>query len=313
VAKILCIDIDPHFGNYVCAHLKDAGHVCVLENRGDRVVKMVEQHSVDLVIAEVMLPDVCGFEICRRIRAHAELFALPVILMSSMGAEDEVQHGLDQGADDYLVKPFDAKTLATRVNEQLKSAYLAQQADSITGLAGAKMIKAVIQRAITQKIPFATAYIELDNIAEFGKFAGDAHRNKALRHISRILQRYGANLDSPLFHAAHMGLGHFVCVMEPQHVVPYSERITESWEKHLPDFYELVGLKMPKSSVAGGKGVPLLKLMICITDSEGTGARSVKEYFDVLAQLRKKAVNQGSTGLHMDNRKTMKKSREKSA
>ena len=183
VARILCIDTDKHFGKYVCAHLVDAGHKCFLDSRGDLVIKMIEQHNIDLVIAEVMLPDVCGFEICRRIRAHAEFFTLPAILMSSMASEDEVQHGIAQGADDYLAKPFDSKTLVASVNEQLKVASHAAQPDPTTGLSSAKKIKAIIQRAITQRIPFATAYVELDNIADFGKFAGNDHRDKAMRHI----------------------------------------------------------------------------------------------------------------------------------
>ncbi len=309
VAKILCVDTDRHFGSFVCAHLKDAGHSCMLDSRGDRVIRMIEQHGIDLIIAEVMLPDVCGFEICRRIRAHAELFTLPIILMSSMASQSEIAHGLAQGADDYLAKPFDTKTLVARVTEQLKAAHHAAEPDPATGLASAKMIKAVIQRNITQKIPFATAYIEMDNIAEFGKFAGDAHRDKALRHIARILDRYGKLLESPRFKTAHMGLGHFVCVMEPDSVVPYCERVAESWEKHLPDFYDLVGLKMPKTAaaIASSRAVPLLKLIICATNSELSGADSVKEYFDVLAQLRKKAVAQGDTGIYLDHRKTRKK------
>ena len=173
------------------------------------------------------------------------------------------------------------------------------------------MIKGIIQRNITQKIPFATAYIELDNIADFGKYAGDEHRNKALRHISRILERYGNALESPHFHAAHMGLGHFICVMEPEFVVPYCERIFLSWENHLPEFYESVGLKMPKkpTTVKNSRTVPLLMLTICVTDSELTGASSFKEYFEVLEQLRKKANNQGGAGIHLDHRKARKKKR----
>lgn len=310
VAKILCIDRDAHFGKFVCAHLIDAGHKCILDSRGDRVLKMIGQHNIDIVIAEVMLPDACGFEICRRIRSHPEFFTVPVILMSAMASDDEVQHGLSQGADDYLAKPIDTKVLVQRVNEQLKSAHEANRPDATTGLSSAKMMKGVIQRNITQKIPFATAYIGLDNIAEFGRFAGEDPRNKALRHISRILKRYGNALESSLFNAAHMGLGYFICVMEPEFVVPYCERIALSWEKHLPDFYEVVGLRMPKNTantIKNARTVPLLSMTICVTDSELTGADSFKEYYEVLEQLRKKASIEGGAGIHIDNRKTRKK------
>ena len=310
VAKILCIDTDKHFGKFVCAHLLDAGHKCVLDSRGDRVLKMVGQHNVDLVIAEVMLADVCGFEVCRRIRAHAEFFSLPVILMSSMASENEVKHGLSQGADDYLPKPVESKTIVTRVEEHLRIAQQAEQPDPITGLSSANKMKAIIQRNIIQGIPFAVAYIEMDNIAAFGKFAGNEHRNKALRHISRILDRYGKSLESSRFHAAHMGLGHFVCVMEAEHIIPYCDRISQSWERHLPEFYSLVGLKMPKGAIAkvtNFRSVPLLSLIICATDSELAGTDSVQGCFDVLAHLIAKAATQKNTGLYLDNRKTKKR------
>lgn len=312
MAKLLCIDTDRHFGKFVCAHLKDAGHSCILDSRGDRVLKMIKQHGVEIVVAEVMLPDACGFEICRRIRSHPEFFTIPVILISAMASEDEVQHGLSQGADDYLTKPFEPEVLVQRVNEQLRTAKEATQPDKITGLSSAKMIKAVIQRNLTQGIPFATAYIELDHSADFGKFAGNDHRNKALRHLSRILDRYGKALESPRYYAAHMGLGHFICVMESEFVVPYCERISLSWEKHLPEFYQSVGLKMPKGAAAevkNSRSVPLLSLTTCVTDSDLTGAHSFKEYFEVLEQLRRKASAQGGTGLHLDHRKARKKKR----
>ncbi len=309
VAKILCIDTDERYGKYVCSQLKEAGHVCLLDKRGERALQLIEQNSIDLVITEVMLPDVCGFEICRRVRAHPQLFTLPVILMSTMASEDEVHHGLTQGADDYLAKPFQGNMLVSRVNEQLRSAAAGLQPDAITGLAGAKMIKAVIQQAITQKTAFATAYIELENIAEFGKVAGEANRDKALRHISRIIKRHGEVLNSSLFHAAHIGTGHFVCVLAPDPAAQYCEQVAKNWENHLPEFYDLVGMKMPKKSRSstGIGGTPLLNILICLTDSRISGARSVTEYFELLAQLRHKASQEGATGLYADNRQSSKK------
>ncbi|MCK5863224.1 MAG: response regulator [Candidatus Hydrogenedentes bacterium] len=312
MANILCVDTDKRFGKYVCAHLTDAGHRCILDNQGKRTLETIEKHDIELVIAEVMLPDMCGFEICRRVRAHEDWFTLPVVLMSTMDGEDEVHHALSQGADDYLIKPFQSNTLVSCVAKQLQEANRGTKPDPITGLTSGKRIRAIIQRTITQKLSFSTAYIEMDHIAMFGQVAGDAPRDKALRHLSRILERYGEDLDTSDFYAAHLGLGHFACVMPPEYVVPYCKRIILSWEKHLPEFYESVGLKMPKAANAQinmGRSLPLLDLTVCVTENKPAEVSCVQEHIDVLNHLRNKAAGQGASGLYLDNRKTRQQSR----
>ncbi len=309
MARILVIDTNKQFGGYVCTHLQHAGHTCLLENRGARALDMARKHNVDLILSEVMLADVCGFEVCRRVRAHPDLFTLPVILMSTMASDNEIQHGLTQGADDYLAKPFEPSVLTTRVSQQLQIAGDALTPDPITGLASVRLIKAVIQQAITQKQDFAAAYVELENIVQFGKMAGIKPRDKALRHVSRVLDGQGKRLASPLFRVAHIGVGHFVCVMESKHAVPYCTKVANTWNKHLPDFYKQAGMAMPGGDKGSGKNTPLLDLVICVADSGISGACSAKEYFDVLAQLRQKAVKDGHSGLFMDKRKAPRKKR----
>ncbi len=149
-------------------------------------------------------------------------------------------------------------------------------------------------------------YIELMSATSFGKAVGMESRNKAMRHLARILERYGERLESEAFRAAHIGAGHFVCLMEPQHADIYCKGVQKSWENHLPSFYASVGLEGAvdfANKAAALNGPPLLSLMMCVTDSGIAGARSAQEYFDVLAQLRKKALASGSGGVYFDHRK----------
>ncbi len=283
-------------------HLKNAGHVCLYDRQGERAVTLAQEHKMDLVIAEVMLPDVCGFEVCRRIRAHPELFTLPIILMSTMCEEEEIRHGYAQGADEYLVKPFEPHHLIGHVAAQLQVASLVAQLDPITHLINQKKFKVALQRHINLKARFALVYIELISLTPFAREVGTEKRDKALRHLARLIERYGDRLASEAFCAAHMGGGHFVCLLEPQHADTFCKGVLNGWTKHLPEFHDAIGFNPDASQ---NHGVALLSLMLCVTDSISSGARSAQEYFDVLVQLRKKAIASGNGGIYHDHRKSL--------
>lgn len=275
----------------------------MLESRGERALPVILEHNVELIITEVMLPDMCGFEICRRIRTHPQIYALPVLLISSMCAEDEVQHGFAQGADEYLIKPCDAQILLGRVSEQLRNAASSSQLDPITKLANPKMLKISIQRHINTKTRFAIVYIELMSLNAFTHTMGEEARKKALKHLAWLLKRYGKRLNSDIFYAAHAGSGHFVCITAPEHAEIFSESVLQGWHKHLPELYEAVGFN-PNAKNVSQSSFPL-SLMVCVTDSTASGARTAQEFFDVLAHLRKKSISSGDGGICFDHRKSL--------
>lgn len=266
------------------------------------MLTLIQEHNIDLVIAEVMLHEVCGFEICRRIRSHPDLFMLPIILISTMSEPDEILHGLAQGADEYLAKPCDPKVLIARIAEQLKNANAAALPDPVTQLSNARFMKALLQQYISRKMDFAAVYIEIVGLTQFGKTVGNEARNKALRHLARTLERYCEKLALAKFHAAHMGGGHFMCIMEPKPAESFCKSVLKSWATHLSEFYAFVGLGQPGES-SNAISIPVLALTLCVTDNKSSGARSVQEYFDVLAQLRQKSIASGSGGIYIDNRR----------
>src|SRR5690606_30808149 len=114
-AKILIVEDDPRAAEVLGRSLTAAGHTCSIESTGARVLERARQDTPDLLVLDVMLPGTSGFEICRRVRADAHLYTLPILIVSAMRGEEEVMHGLAQGADDYVVKPFEPAQVVQRV------------------------------------------------------------------------------------------------------------------------------------------------------------------------------------------------------
>lgn len=305
MATILYIDTDEQYARYLCGHLKNAGHTCIYAKTGDTVVSLIEKHGVELVIAEVMLPDICGFGITRRVRSHEVYYMLPVILLSAMAEEDEMKHGYAQGVDAYFPKPVDPRILNTCIAQKIAENATAAADDPLTGLASSKKIKACVHRAIMLRRDFALIYIEMNGVPNFTRMHGIEARDRAIHHMTRFLNKWTEYSEDDLFAAGHMGAGHFMCLISQEKAKRFCSTLGEQWEKHLPRLNPSVENNLAGAGVdpAGQQTAPDLSLMICATGSGIVGAHSTNEYFDTLAQLRSKALTSGMAGIFLDHRR----------
>jgi len=117
MATVLIVDDEPIVREVVVRYLEREGHTTLEADHGDRAREMLEKHTPDLVVLDVMLPGTDGLELCRWIRARSEL---PVILLTARGEEADRIVGLELGADDYVTKPFSPRELAARVRTVLR-------------------------------------------------------------------------------------------------------------------------------------------------------------------------------------------------
>lgn len=298
MALILIADDDELLCTRLAGQLSSVGHGCHAETDGERALERLQRHQYDLLVLDIMLPGLSGFEICRRIHADPRLYHLPILFISAMNAEEEIAHGLAQGADDYLTKPFAIETFMARVNGLLAMTGQNLMADEMTALPGPKGIKLEIQKAVGTRQPFALAYAELIRLNEFGRMTGADARQRAIRHLARALAFYGERLQSEPFKTGHMGGGHFVCILDPAYAQAYCQKVRTLWQRHLPEFYAAIGHPdLEKKSPNNG-----LDVMICVTFCEGNGRSSANKLFDILTRLRQYALTCGGAGVYIDQR-----------
>jgi len=117
---IALIEDEPDIIELISIHLTRAGYVLKGFATGTDFLKYLDKHAPDLVILDLMLPDIDGLEICKLIRKHDELAAVPVIMLTAKSEEMDKVVGLEIGADDYITKPFSPKELVARVKAVLR-------------------------------------------------------------------------------------------------------------------------------------------------------------------------------------------------
>jgi DNA-binding response OmpR family regulator len=116
-SRILIVDDDQAIRKFVRANLEARGYEVLTAMDGEEGIKLTELELPDLIILDIMMPKVDGFEVCRQIREWSKI---PIIMLSARAGETDKVRSLDCGADDYLTKPFSLKELLSRINAVLR-------------------------------------------------------------------------------------------------------------------------------------------------------------------------------------------------
>ncbi len=117
MASVLIVDDDPKIRDLLRLYVEREGHTALFAADGPSALRTAIERRPDLVLLDVMLPGLDGFEVCRRLREESQV---PVILLTARSGDSDKVVGLDLGADDYVVKPFSPRELMARVRAQLR-------------------------------------------------------------------------------------------------------------------------------------------------------------------------------------------------
>lgn len=115
--KILIVDDDEHISELVSLYLAKEGYDCHMVRDGESAIREQAAYQPDLILLDIMLPGMDGYEVCSEIRKSSNI---PIIMLSAKGESFDKVHGLKMGADDYLAKPFDTKELLARIAAVLR-------------------------------------------------------------------------------------------------------------------------------------------------------------------------------------------------
>ena len=162
VPRILIVDDNPTNVKVLQTRLAAEGYEIVTAADGEEGLAVARQHTPDLILLDVMMPKVDGFEVCRRLRADPEFPFTPIILVTAMADSKDVVAGLEAGGDEYLTKPVDHAALAARVRSMLR---IKRLHDTVEGLvAEAKEWNASLERRVAEQVA------ELERVGRLRRF-----------------------------------------------------------------------------------------------------------------------------------------------
>jgi DNA-binding response OmpR family regulator len=176
-SRVLVVDDDETVANVVVRYLERAGHETRLVTDGRAALDAVAEELTDLVVLDLMLPEIDGLEVCRRIRITAP--DLPVIMLTALGEAEDRIAGLELGADDYITKPFSPRELVLRVDSVLRRS-AAGPPQSAMLVTGPIAVDTAARRATRNGVEIPLTVRELDLLAFLMAHPGTAFKREQL-------------------------------------------------------------------------------------------------------------------------------------
>ena len=118
--RILVAEDDPVTARFVGSLLEEHGYDVVVAEDGDHALEMAAEAAPDLIVSDLVMPYRDGYEVLRALRNDPRFRAVPVVILSMRDREEDIVRGFEQGADDYVVKPFNARELVARIRKLLE-------------------------------------------------------------------------------------------------------------------------------------------------------------------------------------------------
>ncbi len=228
MSYLLFADDNESMRHMVQALLEASGHSVALAPDGAAALASVHAREPDLLILDLDMPHLSGFEVCRAVKQNPFTARVPVLMLTGQGDVDHKVEGFEAGADDYLAKPFDPRELRARVAALLRLVRREADRNPTSGLPGGIAIEEEVRRRVTANETFAVVYLDLDNFKAFGDTFGFAIADQTIRELGGALRDAIAEAGTPNDYVGHIGGDDFLVLTAertaPDVVRVFSER-----------------------------------------------------------------------------------------
>lgn len=299
MSKILLVDDDVDLAELIETKLKAEGHQLFTINTGEGAFEYAKQVKPDICILDIMLPGVTGYQICRKIRKDPELYRCAILILTALGEEPEILHGLEQGADDYLVKPFRLERLMDKIASLQALLGAVQTRSRVSNLPGTDAIKREINHALARGTAIATVYIDVIGFKAYSASRGAEGQRRALEFMSQLL--IGLTRDMGIYECfvSHMGGEHFVVLLKLEDYERFCSSLAQSFDQKSRALYSQTEVDQGYFFATDKRGqevrCAMMALSIGVAHTQFRNFKSAKKMFEVLAQVRQMA-QPGKTG-----------------
>jgi diguanylate cyclase (GGDEF)-like protein len=304
--RILVIEDEPSLQAVLKIQLERAGYAVEVAGDGEEGLHAVESDVPDLILMDVMMPRLDGNEVCRRLKSNLRTRQIPVILLTAKAEKEDRLTGLQQGANDYITKPYEQQELLWRVRNLLLWGRMQRDANPLTGLPGNMTIEAELTRRVAEAQPFVFLYVDLDHFKAFNDFYSYQKGDQALRLTSLILQRAVEEHGSPGDFVGHVGGDDFVLILGADHAAAVAEEIIARFDQEVPSLYSKTDRGRGYIQVVNRKGdleqYPLMTITIAAVSNETRCFTHVAQISDVAAELKHFGKQQKKSVIIWDRR-----------
>ena len=236
--KILIAD-DERFNLNILVDILKPDYKVIVAKDGKQALKRAESNPPDLILLDIMMPEMDGYEVCKNLKENEQTKDIPVIFITAMKEEGNEAKGFDLGAVDYITKPFQAAIVMARVKTQLKMKWQADMLrkmasiDGLTEIPNRQKFEEVFdrewRRAVRKKTPLSVLLMDIDFFKQYNDAYGHGRGDKCLKAVAQAL---AGTIRRPGDFVARYGGEEFIAVL-PETDIPGAMTIAETMRSNV--------------------------------------------------------------------------------
>jgi diguanylate cyclase (GGDEF)-like protein len=305
--RILVVDDDRNLRKIIQTNLELAGYDVTTASNGDEAMRVLDAMQPDLVVLDVMMPLMDGYEVARRIRRHPSNTTVPIIMLTAKSEVEDKLAGFDAGADDYMTKPFGPQELLARVKAKIRRVEVSSSLSPLTRLPGNLAIEAELRRRIDEAESFAVLYLDLDNFKAFNDVYGFAHGDEAIQLIASTAVDVVHRRGTPQDFVGHIGGDDFIVVTLPDRAEEIAREVIDTFDRDIRKLYTAQDLRQGYIETRDRRGTlnrfPIMSLSIAIVSSDQRPLENYAQIGEAAAELKRYAKSIGGSVYVKDKRR----------
>ena len=290
--RILVVEDDPDISKMLRIYFDSQGYEVILEMRGGDALQTCAKKMPNVVVLDINLPDMNGYEVCRELRSNLRTKHIPIIFLTQKDERSDKIKGLELGADDYITKPFDIEELKLRVQGSIRRAQYENLTNPTTSLPSGKLIEEHLKN-IKNRDDWALLYLGISSMEAFKEVQGIVALDDVLRFLASLLtetvEKHGTLNDF----IGHAGSNDFIVVTNPELAGTICQEITSRFNQEVQVFYPFQAKRAGKVVYIDGSGstreAPFMTLSVAALDGSQGPFADIREITEVAAEIRRQS------------------------
>ncbi len=290
--RILVVEDDFDISNMLQLYFKSQGYEVYVAPRGGDALDLTRQKMPNVIVLDIMLPDIDGYEVCRRLRTNLRTSHIPIIFLTQKDERSDKIHGLELGADDYITKPFDVEELRLRVRNTIRRAVVESLTSPSTGLPSGQLIEEQL-RQLMRRDDWGILYIGINALDSFNEVYGFVAGEEVLRFTGMLINGVVEEMGTADDFVGHIGGDDFIVITRKELSMPIQSEMQKRFDANVGTHYDFrtrqQGYLLIKD--ADGKQVqaPLMSLQAGLLTADDGPFTDIREITEAAAEVRRRA------------------------
>lgn len=288
--KMLIVEDDPDISNMLRLYFESEGYEVAVAQRGEDALEMCRQQLPHIIVLDIMLPDMDGYDVCRELRGNLRTSHIPIVFLTQKDERSDKIHGLELGADDYITKPFDLEELKLRVKNAMARAQYESLTHPTTGLPSGRLIEDQLRR-LMRRDDWGIIYVGIRGFSAFSEVYGFVAGEEVLRFAAMVLSRAVDNVGTPNDFIGHVGGDDFVIITDKQLVTPIVEDFKQRFNADIGTHYDWPtrqqGYLVVHDEAGNETQVDLMNIYVGVVTAEDGPFADIREITEAAASARR--------------------------